>query len=224
MPISTINDLTGQNFGYWRVLKRDETYPKGKHTKWICRCKCGTVKSVFSGSLTSGRSKSCGCVTYHNLGVNSTHGMSKSRIYHEWTSMRRRCSTTKGNDAKNYSGRGIRVCDEWEHDFLSFYSWAISHGYNDSLTIDRIDNNMGYSPDNCRWVSIERQQANKSNTVYVVYKGQRWCLRTLCNDIGFSYKLAHRRYRAMKKKNIPIDTDILFCPPGTKHHLYVGQK
>lgn len=141
--------------------------------------------------------------------ANSTHGLSGTRIHHEWTSMKRRCKPNTA-DAKTYYNRGISICDEWQYDFLAFYSWAMSHGYNDSLSLDRIDNNKGYSPNNCRWIPITKQQNNKSNTVHIFYNGKDYCLRNLCMEIGFPYKTAHRRYQRMKKKGLPINTDKLF--------------
>lgn len=205
-------DITGNRYGHWLFLKKDDLHSSSKHQKWICQCDCGTIKPVFKESLLSGRSTSCGCIKYHNYGVNQTHGLSKSRIYREWSSMRRRCSAIKGNDAKNYSNRGIAVCDEWQNSFESFYQWSIRNGYSDSLTIDRIDNNLGYSPSNCRWVTISEQQSNKQNTIYVTYKGEKRCLRTLCSEIGFPYKTANRRYRTMLKRGIKVTTNELFKP------------
>lgn len=205
-------DITGKQFGNWTVLYRDNSYKSSKHSKWICRCTCGTIKSVIKDSLISGRSKSCGCIKTIHYGVNQKHGLSKTRIYHEWTSMRRRCKSTYGKDSKTYYKRGISVCQEWENNFMSFYNWAIKNGYSDELTIDRIDNNLGYSPDNCRWITIEEQQRNKSNTVFITYKGEKWCLRTLCIKLGYPYKSIHGRYLKMLKTNEPITFENLFAP------------
>lgn len=204
-------DITGQQFGYWTALGRDTEYVSKRTSKWICQCECGTIKSVFKGSLLSGRSKSCGCHRHDNSkGINATHGMSGTRIHHEWLSMRRRCAPNSV-DSKNYYDRGISVCPEWER-FEPFYQWAIENGYNDSLSLDRIDNNSGYCPENCQWIPIEEQQGNKTNTVYVTYEGEQYCLRTLCRKIGFPYKTAHRRLQRMRAKGKPIDTDKLFEP------------
>lgn len=136
--------------------------------------------------------------------------MSQSRIYHTWISMRQRC---KVKTPKNkYVERGITVCNEWQNDFLSFYNWAISSGYNDSLTIERINNDEGYSPDNCKWIPMAKQQTNKSNTVYVFYNGEYYCLRELCAKMNFPYKSAHNRYRRMQKRGEPITAEKLFMP------------
>ena len=206
------NDITGQRFGHWTALKRDDSYKSNKHSKWICQCDCGTIKSIFKTTLNSGRSTSCGCIVYHNYGINQTHGMSKTRLYHIWLSMRRRCSEKDKANAERYSKRGIRVCDEWQKDFTPFYNWAMKNGYSDSLTIDRIDNDKGYYPENCRWITIAEQQSNKSNNVHVLYNGEEWCLRTLCQKINFPYKTAHKRYQRITRRGEEPTQDKLFCP------------
>lgn len=204
-------DLTGNRYGMLVVLKRD-TSAKSKVTKWICKCDCGTIKSIFGCSLKSGRSKSCGCQMNKGVkGQNQTHGLTHTRIHKEWCSMRRRCRPNSP-DRKIYYDRGITVCPEWENDFIPFYEWAMANGYNDTLTIDRIDVNGNYCPENCRWITNEMQQTNKTNTIRVVYEGQEYCLRTLCLKIGFPYKLAHKRYKKLKERNLPISTDVLFAP------------
>lgn len=207
-----MSDITGEKFGKLTVLGRDYSYKSPKRTKWICKCECGNTKSIFRDALMQGRTKSCGCEMYANRkGQNKTHGMSKTRIYHEWHTMKLRCAPNSPN-SKNYYDRGIHVCNEWKNDFLTFYNWAISHGYAETLTIDRIDNNKGYSPDNCRWITIEAQQANKTTTVYIEYQGTSYCLRTLCLMLNFPYKTAHRRYRKLIKRGLPITFDKVFAP------------
>lgn len=205
-------DIHGMRFGSLVVLGKDETYHHPKHQKWVCRCDCGNTKSIFSHSLTSGRTKSCGCKMYEGKkGINKTHGMSETRIYKEWCLMKRRCKPDSP-DAKNYFDRQITVCDDWNDNFLNFYEWSIRNKYTDDLTLDRIDNNKGYSPDNCRWISISEQQSNKQTTIRIFYEGKYHCLRTLCKEIGFPYKTAHKRYSRMKSKGNQIDIQKLFAP------------
>lgn len=206
-------DITGEKFGHWTVIGRDFDRPTDRNTYWLCKCDCGEIRSITRTSIVSGKSKSCGCMRGEHLkGINKTHGMSKTRIYHEWASMRKRCKSENDRCASSYYLRGITVCPEWDSDFMAFYEWAMDNGYNDSLTIDRIDNGKGYSPDNCRWITIEQQQSNKRNTVFVEYQGEKWCLRTLCENIGFPYKTAHRRYMRMTRRGEPITTDKLIAP------------
>lgn len=205
-------NIVGLRFGILTVLGEDKTFKHQKHQKWICRCDCGNVKSIYSHSLTQGRTKSCGCqMNKGKKGINKTHGMTNTRIYREWSSMRKRCKPNSPN-SKHYFSRGITVCKEWEKDFMSFYKWSMDNGYSDELSIDRIDNDKGYSPENCRWITIEDQQSNKSNTIHVMYDGEEYCLRTLCTKIGFPYKTAHKRYRSMKLKGLEIDSEKLFAP------------
>lgn len=212
------NDITGQKFGYWTVLGRDESYHDNKRSKWICQCKCGAIRSVFKQSLLNGRSKSCGCRPSENRkGINSTHGMSGTRIHHIWMSMRRRCDCKSGKYGIGYADRGITVCDEWRNSFETFYEWAMSNGYTDELTIDRIDNDKGYSPENCRWITIGEQQANKRNTIFIDYNGEKRCLRTVCTELGLPYKVIHRRYKRMKSKGEGIDAERLLRPSDPKY-------
>ena len=214
-------DISGKTFGNWEVLCKDIPRPGCRNSFWICRCVCGTVRSVNRSTLVSGRSSSCGCVQSENRkGINRTHGMSKSRLYHEWASMKRRCSNPKDKSACSYFGKGITVCEEWISDFTAFRDWALSNGYADDLTLDRIDNNAGYSPNNCRWVSNADQQQNKTTTVYIDYAGKRWCLRTLCEHIGFPYKLAHRRYTRAVKAGKVVSADLILAPVHAEKIAY----
>lgn len=205
-------DITGQTFGHWTVIRKDDPHPGCRNSYWICRCVCGTERSVNRSTLVNGRSSSCGCVpSDKRKGINMTHGMSRTRLFHEWTSMRRRCSNPNGKCAKNYCLKGITVCEEWNK-FELFRDWAFANGYSDSMTIDRIDNDKGYSPDNCRWVPFANQARNKTNNRIVEYNGEKWCLRTLCTHLGFPYKTAHRRYMSALRAGKPINIEKLFEP------------
>lgn len=213
-------DITGKTFGYWTVLRKDIPQHGKQNSRWICQCKCGNIKSVIRSTLISGRSQSCGCKPIDRKGINQTHGMSKTRLYHEWASMRKRCSNPNDKYADSYYNKGITVCDQWNEHFEEFRNWALKNGYSDDLTIDRIDNSKGYFPENCRWISIEEQQRNRTNNVYVEYEGNIWCLRTLCMQLGFPYKLAHQRYIRAKKKGKSLSTNELFAPIHTEKIAY----
>lgn len=216
-------DYTNQKFGYLTVLELDKSF-KGQGRKWICKCECGNIKSISTSALNNGHAKSCGCHSHDGKkGVNKTHGMSQTRIYSEWISMKKRCKPNQ-KESKTYYDRGISVCDEWLNDFVNFYQWAMEHGYNDSLSIDRIDNDKGYYPDNCRWIPIEKQQGNKSNTIYVFYKGEKYCLRQLCQKINFPYQTAHRRYSKWTKANKVFNVDDLFQPIHTEKIAFKYRK
>lgn len=211
-------NIIGQQFGYWTVLSKDDSYRSSKHSKWICRCRCGTIRSVYKTTLLSGRSKSCGCFVPNMKGINKKHGMSTSRIYGIYAGMLARCNAKKGNLYRLYVSRGIDVCNEWKNSFESFFNWAINNGYSDSLTIDRINNDLGYSPDNCRWISIKKQQSNKSNSIYIMYDNEKWCLRTLCKTIGYPYSTAHRHYHYLKDNGIEPTADAIFTRSYNSRH------
>ena len=145
MPGKAI-DLTGQRFGRLTVLERAGTDSR-REAVWRCICTCGNEIYVQGHHLRCGNTQSCGCL---RVDTATTHGESRSRLYHIWFGMKTRCYNPNTKDFKNYGGRGITVCPEWLYDFPAFQKWAIANGYRDDLTIDRIDNDKGYSPDNCR--------------------------------------------------------------------------
>lgn len=153
-----IKNLIGQKFGRWTVLEY-KGVNKHHNATWLCECVCGTKRTVRSGDLMSGRSKSCGCDgTNHR-----THGQSNTRLFRIWANMKTRCYLNTKPDYKYYGGRGITICDEWKNDFQVFYDWAMCHGYREDLTIDRINVNGNYEPSNCRWVDMKTQNKNKRN-------------------------------------------------------------
>ena len=166
--MATLKDLTGQQFGRLVVTERagnDKYY----RAMWKCQCDCGEIRVESSSNLLRGLVKSCGCLRSENSRNSITHGKRKTRLYGVWSDMKTRCYNPKTHNYQRYGGRGITVCDEWLNDFQAFYDWAMANGYDENApymkcTIDRIDNDKGYSPDNCRWVDVATQNKNKSNS------------------------------------------------------------
>lgn len=162
-------DLTGQKFG--RLTALYTVSNNSHHTRWHCLCECGNTKDVLQQNLCNGHVRSCGClhvernvekINAYNASINrESHNETKSKLYKIWVGIKSRCYGETASAYDNYGGRGIGVCSEWKDSFLSFKTWALSNGYSEELSIDRIDVNGDYSPDNCRWVSNSIQQFNK---------------------------------------------------------------
>lgn len=127
-----------------------------------------------------------------------THGLRYTRIYRIWCNMKRRCYNKNDKSYKAYGGRGITVCDEWKFDFLSFYNWAIESGYNDKLTIDRINVNGNYEPCNCRWLDSKSQCNNKSNNHFITFNGETHTMKQWAEKMGISYQTLAQRINKYK--------------------------
>lgn len=168
-------DLTRQRFGKVMVLSRVANNKHGRAV-WLCKCDCGNEKEILAANLKSGRTTSCGCYSRGLKRKTGTHGMTNTRIFHEWQSMLQRCNNPNNQRYGDYGGRGIKVCDEWIDDFVSFYEWSIDNGYDEILTLDRKDVDGDYSPDNCRWVTNFEQQSNKRNNRVIECNGEKHIL------------------------------------------------
>lgn len=191
-------ELTGQRFGKLTVLSVD--VPTKHGYKWNCVCDCGKKLSVLGTNLTTHNTLSCGCLQkQYAKNKNLKHGDNPhgnpTRLYRCWVDMRTRISNKKCKDAKNYSTRGIKCCEQWES-YSEFKEWALNNGYNDTLTLDRIDVNGNYCPENCRWVTRKEQNRNRRNTLK--YKGLP--ITQLCEEFNIKYStLMQRVYKAISR-------------------------
>lgn len=154
-------------YGRWTLgeyVRKD----KSNNKYYLCECDCGTEKVVRIDHLRSGKSKSCGCIKNEQIkALRSTHNLSGTRIYNIWRNMVRRCNDNSAISFKYYGARGISVCEEWLLDVKTFYDWAINNGYQENLTIERVNNDGNYEPSNCKWITHVEQQLNKRNVLVV---------------------------------------------------------
>jgi len=202
-PIS----ITGQRFTRLVALKHIGL------GKWKCQCDCGNTHIVKASHLLTGSVKSCGC-----LRKEKWHGMNNTRIYHIWENMKQRTMNPSANEYEHYGGRGIKVCDEWI-DFKGFYSWVKTTNYNDEekLTLDRIDNDGDYCPNNCRWVTRKKQNRNSSMNVNITYKGNTRCL----TEWGEIYNI-HPKTLSSRIKNGWSIENAFTIPVASKSNRGIG--
>lgn len=188
--MATLQNLTGQKFGRLTAIK----YLGNR--KWQCKCECGNIIDVFTNNLTRGNTKSCGCL---NSEIASKrwlkHGKADTRLFHIFCHMKQRCYNKSNKNYKNYGERGIKIYNDWLDNFTNFYDWAMNNGYKDNLTIDRINVNGNYEPNNCRWVGLETQNRNKRNNIQITYRGKTQPLKTWCIDLNLPYKTVFCRYK-----------------------------
>lgn len=191
-------DLTGQRFGRWVVLGNAGRDKNGL-TQWLCRCDCGNEVVVLGINLKKGRTQSCGCLQREQMvAKKTTHGLRFTRLYRIWSHIKDRCLRETCRNYKDYGGRGITICDKWLHDFQAFYDWAMSHGYRDDLTIDRINVDGNYCPENCRWVTMLTQAGNKQNTKYIEFNGETHTLKEWSAIVGIPRDKLYDRIYAKK--------------------------
>lgn len=188
-------DLTGQTFGRLTAVRRID---KDGRAYYICQCSCGNVREVFHSNLTQGYSKSCGCLAKEKAANRQrTHGMTGTRIHGVWRAMKDRCARKACKAYKNYGGRGITICKEWlgKNGFQNFYDWAMNNGYRDDLTLDRIDVNGNYCPENCRWATPKEQANNTRINRFITYDGKTMTMSQWADYLGVRYSVISQRKR-----------------------------
>lgn len=198
-----VRDLTGQRFGRLIAIREDGRTKQGQ-AKWLCQCDCGNIKSIASASLTGGLTKSCGCYNSElRTNLNLKHGdafrHNKARLYEVWCAMIKRCENPNDDHFYCYGGRGVSVCADW-HKYENFKAWAYANGYDDSAgrgqcTIDRIDNNKGYEPGNCRWVDMRAQGKNTRKAKMLTIQGKTKPLTQWAEEKNIRPGTIHSRLR-----------------------------
>lgn len=201
-----LEDLTGQRFGRLVVMYRASDI--GELAKWHCKCDCGNECDVFASNLKKkGHTTSCGCYNSENVTrMKTKHGYRHTRIYDVFSHMKDRCNNPNNPSYPRYGGRGIKICSEWENDPGSFCKWAYDNGYDENAgygetTIDRIDNNKGYSPENCRVVTFKTQSNNRRSNLFIEHNGERKTLAQWRDYFGLSQWKAYH-YLVEKKYTI----------------------
>ena len=184
------NSVIGDKYGRLTIIG----YKKGTNGRTVfeCKCDCGNIIYSLFSDLKNNRRVSCGC---YNKEKEMKHNQTKTRLYKIWIGIRHRCSLDTVKPIKNYAERGITVCDEWALSFEKFRDWALSNGYRDDLTIDRIEVNGNYEPSNCRWITKKEQLRNKRCSVIVNYKGDIGDLADICEKYGVRYSIVYHRIK-----------------------------
>jgi len=199
---SKSTDLTGLQFGRLTAMKRVPSHYGSGGYLWLCKCTCGKEVLAQAYALRKGRHSSCGCLAIEKAKSRAKHGgardSGRERLYDIWNAMKGRCSNSKYILYNRYGGRGITVCKEWLGSYIAFREWALSNGYNDNLTIDRINNDGNYEPSNCRWATYKEQALNTSKNFYITYNGITKTLEEWGTEFGI--KPNTLRYRIKKHK------------------------
>lgn len=197
-------DYIGQKFGRFTVIgdAEDAVNENGRRRRRVmCQCECGKIKTVYVENLTRGISVSCGCYQKEQASkANSIHHSTGTRLYGIWTAMKSRCDNPHNKEYPIYGGRGIRVCDEWSGSFEAFGKWMHEHGYRDDAprgecTIDRIDCDKGYCPENCRIITQQEQMYNIRTNVKIVINGEEMNLREASLRYGINKSKLYQRIK-----------------------------
>lgn len=228
------NKIIGQTFGRLTVLKihhKKQRYNKKTGTKngneyfYLCQCTCGNLTVVSGILLRNSTTRSCGCLAHDVLMERNTkHNLTNSRIHTIWAGMKRRCYNKNDKCYKDYGKRGISVCSEWKKDFLSFYNWAISNGYSDNLSIDRIDNNGNYEPSNCKWSTNVEQANNRRTTSYIIHNNKKYTAHELskmskCSQEYITELIKRGHSFEDITSRIPTDKKVFITYNNETHHI-----
>ena len=191
-------DMTGETYGRLTVLGLSDKKPG---TNWVCQCTCGEKTIVLRGSLTRGLTSSCGCYKKEQVSKlgktskrNTSHGETGTRLYRIWTTMKQRCNNPNNEKYSSYGDRNIKIYDEWSDSYEAFAEWARSNGYEDDLSIDRIDNDDDYKPSNCHWATPIQQGNNRRDNVLVEYQNEEHTFADWARITGIHKSTLKNRY------------------------------
>ena len=210
-------DLTGKRFGRLTVVC--EAGRKHKEVAWKCICDCGKTIIASGYNLRIGKTKSCGCyMVDQTKKANTKHGMFGKPIYRTYFNMKNRCYNPNYCLYKDYGGRGISVCDEWigENGFSHFYEWAKENGYRPDLSLDRINCNRNYSPQNCRWVNMVAQQNNRRNNHTITANGETHTMAEWARITKIPYCTIQRRIRSGWKESDAVTRSVQIHAPSRR--------
>lgn len=191
--MKSFNDenLIGKKYGRLTVIEDMGKRNNVRYWKCVCDCAERTEVIVRCYALRSGNTKSCGCMHKEQLAKrnhnNHKWNIENDRIYRIWKAMKHRCYNENDTHYKNYGGIGITICEEWFNNFETFQDWAVTNGYADNLTIDRIDGRKNYCPENCRWITQKEQCNNISRNKILEYNGEQHTLAEWCEKLGLNY-------------------------------------
>lgn len=192
-------NLIGQKYGRLLVLERTESKREGNKvlSMWICQCDCGNKAVVAGYRLKGGQTHSCGCLQRERASETSRkHGQWNSSLYKVWNAMIQRCENQNDQHFEDYGARGITVFSEWKN-FELFYEWAVSNGYEKGLSLDRKDNDKGYSPDNCHWTTRKVQMNNTRKNHYITYNGKKQTMAQWADELGIKYNTLNSRINTL---------------------------
>lgn len=191
----------------------------GRRILWECKCDCGNTVTHTSNVLNFGQVKSCGCLVHESGEKRKKYNSRDRKLYFRWSNIHGRCYNPNNAAYKNYGARGITMCDEWVDDFYAFRDWAIENGYDESLSLDRIDNNKEYSPENCRWTDDKTQSNNRRSNHYITINGVTKTMMQWSEENNISYGTVQSRLRKGWS-----DVDAVSTPVIDSHIRYQYRK
>jgi len=191
--ISKHKNILGKRFGRLTTIK-DVGRASNGSALWLCKCDCGNEVIVRQCNLHSGNVQSCGCYMKDKIKIsNTTHGLKNTRLYRIWHGMKGRCYNPNDKNFHLYGGKGICLFAEWKDNFISFYNWANNNGYDDKLTIDRIDSNGNYEPSNCQWIT-RTENTKRATSYYININGMKDSIRGWSKRLDISPAIIRNRY------------------------------